>query len=304
MLNTNDIVINAWKNGIAVPAFNVPYPAMIQPVIAALVDQDAFGLVEVARIEWKRGAAVGPVEVMAEFRRWERPEYVRIHLDHIPVIDEDNCAVDYLAIIGDALQLGYQSVMVDGSRLELAGNIAATRRVVELAHAAGVPVEAELGAVLGHGDAPPPPYDELFASGLGFTRVDEAVHFVQETGCDWLSVAVGTIHGAFANPWAHEQKPAARLKLDLVKALGQATGVPLVLHGGSGVRQADVLEGVKRGIAKINIGSEIRKSYEATLGETGSLPAAQGAVYDRTGWLIRDYFGWSGTRQLVTGIQP
>lgn len=304
MLNTNDIVRRAWKSGIAIPAFNVPYPEMIQPVIAALVEQDAFGLVEVARLEWKRGAALGPAEIMVEFRHWERPEYVRIHLDHIPVIDEDNCAVDYLPIIQEALQLGYQSVMVDGSRLELADNIAATRRVVELAHAAGVPVEAELGAVLGHGDAPPPPYEELFASGLGFTQVDEAVRFVQETDCDWLSVAVGTIHGAFANAWANEQKPAARLKLDLVEELSQATGIPLVLHGGSGVRQADVLEGVKRGIAKINIGSEIRKAYEAALGERRSIPAAQDSVYDRTCWLIRDYFGWSGTRGSVTGSEP
>ena len=67
-----------------------------------------------------------------------------------------------------------------------------------MAHAADVPVEAELGAVLGHEAGPLPPYEELFASGLGFTDPAEAKRFVEETGCDWLSVAIGNIHGAIA----------------------------------------------------------------------------------------------------------
>jgi len=302
-MNSNEIVRSAQKAGIAIPAFNIPYLPMVQPVIQAVADQDCFALLEVARIEWLRGEAGGPAAVMAEFRRWERPEYVRLHLDHIPVVDEDQARVEYLPIISEAIGLGYQSVMVDASRLKLDDNIAATRQVVEIAHAAGVPVEAELGSVLGHGDVKPPPYEELFSAGIGFTRVEDARRFVQETGCDWLSVAVGTIHGPFANAWKDEKKPQARLKLDLVEELSQATGIPLVLHGGSGVRQSDLLEGVKRGIAKINVGTEIRQPYEITLRETGSVKAAQTAVYQRTSWLIGEYFGWAGTRDRVLGNQ-
>src|SRR5690606_9183044 len=107
------------------------------------------------------------------------------------VIDEDQEPVDYLAIVNEALRLGFDSVMVDGSRLRLEENIAATRQVAERAHRAGVPCEAELGAVMGHEEGPLPPYEELFASGRGFTDTDEARRFVQETGCDWLSVAIG-----------------------------------------------------------------------------------------------------------------
>ena len=294
-------VKNALAHGIAIPAFNVPYLPMVKPIIQAVVDTDSFAFLEVARIEWVRGQAGGPAAVMAEFRRWEQPAYVRLHLDHVPVIDETLARVDYLPIIEEALELGYHSVMVDGSRLDLEENIAVTREVVERAHAAGVPVEAELGAVLGHGDVKPPPYDELFAAGIGFTKVEEARRFVAETGCDWLSVAVGTIHGAFANAWENEAKPQARLKLDLIEELYRTTGVPLVLHGGSGVRQTDLLAGVRRGVGKINVASEIRKAYEEVLHQGGGPSAAEEAVYQRTCWLIREYYGWAGTRTKVTG---
>lgn len=300
-MKSAEYVKNALSHGIAIPAFNVPYQPMVKPIIQAVVDTDSFAFLEIARIEWVRGKAGGPAAVMAEFRRWEQPDYVRLHLDHVPVIDETLAKVDYLPIIEEALELGYHSVMVDGSRLDLEENIAVTRRVVEIAHAKGVPVEAELGAVLGHGDVKPPPYDELFEAGIGFTKVEEARRFVAESGCDWLSVAVGTIHGAFANAWENEAKPQARLKLDLIEQIHRATGVPLVLHGGSGVRQADLLEGVRRGVGKINVASEIRKAYEEVVRQGGSSSAAEKAVYRRTCWLIREYYGWSGTRTLVTG---
>ena len=84
--------------------------------------------------------------------------------------------------------------MIDASRLEFADNVRVTAEVVALAHP--VPVEAELGAVLGHEAGPLPPYEELFATGRGFTDVAQAAQFVAETGVDWLSVAIGNVHGA------------------------------------------------------------------------------------------------------------
>jgi fructose-bisphosphate aldolase class II len=300
MQGTNQIINNALKAGITIPAFNVPYLPMVEPVIRAVVDEDCFALIAVARLEWIKFEAQSLAAVIEEFARWDQPSYVRLHLDHVPVIDEDNLEVDYLRTIKEAIELGYQSVMVDGSRLDLEGNIAATRQVVDMAHQTGIPCEAELGAVLGHEAGPLPPYEELFESGMGFTGVEEAERFVQETDCDWLSVAIGNVHGAVSGALKDKKKVAARLNLDHLKLLHQATGIPLVLHGGSGVKQEYLLAAIKKGIAKVNVGTEIRQSYEATWRESEDVTAAQDAVYERTRWLIRDYFGLNGTRNMVT----
>ena len=299
MQSVATIISNALQAGVGIPAFNIPYLPMARPVIQAVADQDSFALIEVARLEWVKFESTSPAAVAAEFHRWDQPRHVRLHLDHIPVIDEDNQQVDYLGIIREALALGYQSVMVDGSRLSLEDNIKATRAVAELAHAAGVPVEAELGAVLGHEAGPLPPYDELFASGRGFTDVEEAKRFAQETGCDWLSVAIGNIHGAIAAGRRDQKKVQARLNLDRLEQLSQATGLPLVLHGGSGIRQEYLLDATKHGIAKINVGTEIRQAYETTLKESGRVEVAQQAVHDRTVSLLRDYFCIAGIRAKI-----
>ena len=301
MQNTSEIINNASKAGVAIPAFNVPYLPMVEPVIRAVVDQDSFALIETARLEWVKFESQGPSAVLEEFMKWNEPDYVRLHLDHVPVIDEDNLQVDYLSIIQEAIELGYPSVMVDGSRLNLERNIEATRQVVETAHKAGIPCEAELGAVLGHEAGPLPPYEELFESGLGFTDVGEAERFVRETACDWLSVAIGNIHGAVSGALKDKKKVEARLNLDHLERLRQATGIPLVLHGGSGVKREHLLAAIQKGIAKVNIGTEIRQAYESALRVSESVAAAQDAVYERTCWLIRDYFGLAGTRRLVTG---
>jgi len=301
MKNTGEIIRDARVSGVAMPAFNVPYLPMIEPVVQAVVDQDAFALIETARLEWIKFECQGPSAVMEEFTKWNDPDHVRIHLDHVPVIDEDRQRVDYLSIIQEAIELGYQSVMVDGSRLDLEENIEATRRVVEMAHGAGIPCEAELGSVIGHEVGPLPPYEELFASGLGFTDVGEAERFVKETGCDWLSVAVGNIHGAVSGVLKNKKKVQARLNLSHLEHLHRATGIPLVLHGGSGVKREHLQAALKRGITKVNIGTEIRQAYESARRASGTVTAAQDAVYERTSWLIQDYFGVAGSRELVAG---
>lgn len=296
MTTVAGIVRRAFRLGLVVPAFNIPYLPMMEPVVQAVVDEDAFALIETARLEWIKFEAQSAAAVAAEYNRWAKPGYVALHLDHVPVTDEDGLAVDYLLIIREALDLGYQSVMVDGSRLDLAANIEATRQVAELAHAANVPCEAELGAVLGHEAGPLPPYEELFASGKGFTKVDEARRFVQESGCDWLSVAVGNIHGAVSGVLKDQKKVEARLDLGHLDKLREATDVPLVLHGGSGIQRSYLLAAVKKGMAKVNVGTEIRQAYEIDLRESGSIAHAQEAVYTRTRSLLSEHFNLSGTR--------
>jgi ketose-bisphosphate aldolase len=298
------IVQNALQSGVAIPAFNVPYLPMIEPIIRAVVDQNSFAMIETARLEWVKFEAVGPEAVAHEFFRWQDPDHISLHLDHIPVIDEDGQQVDYLADIQRAIDLGYHSVMVDGSRLPLDENIAATRRVAEQTRKAGIPCEAELGAILGHEAGPLPPYDELFASGEGFTKVEEARRFVAESGCDWLSVAVGNIHGAISEGLKDQKKIPARLDLDHLQSLARAASVPLVLHGGSGIPQEYVLAAFKKGIVKINIATEIRQAYEAALNSTNKISAAQEAVYECTHWLIGAYFDLADSQPSVTQEVP
>jgi fructose-bisphosphate aldolase class II len=112
-------------------------------------------------------------------------------------------------------------------------------------------------------------------------------------------VAIGNIHGAIAVGQRDLKKVEARVNLERLEQLSAATGVPLVLHGGSGIRADSVRAATKHGIAKVNVGTEIRQVYEVALKESGSVVQAQQATYDRTVWLLRDYFGIAGVRAKV-----
>ncbi|MFZ0533620.1 MAG: class II fructose-bisphosphate aldolase [Anaerolineales bacterium] len=294
-----EIVHKAYSFGLAIPAFNIPYLPMMEPVVRAVIDSNSFALVAVARLEWLKFESRDLRSVAEEFAKWRNPDHVRLHLDHVPVIDEDDLHVDYLPIFREALALGYESIMIDGSRLPLDENIRATCQAVELAHAAGVPVEAELGAVFGHAAGQLPPYEELFASGKGFTDVGEAGQFVYATHCDWLSVAVGNIHGAIVAGQKDRKKVEARLDLDRLKELKIAAGIPLVLHGGSGIRQENVRLAMQDGIAKINVATEIRQTYEMAFREVGSISRAQDVVYTRTRWVLEEWLGVAGIQKAV-----
>ncbi len=292
-----DLMIRAFEARTIIPAFNIAHLSMLAPVVAALCETNAFGLVQVARPDWEKFGAGSMEEVRDEYERHKDDAHTGLHLDHVPVIDEDDLPVDYMPIIEQALALGYGSVMVDGSRLSLEENIAATARVVEVSHAAGVPVEAELGAVLGHEAGPLPPYEELFRSGQGFTDPDQAARFVQESGVDWLSVAAGSVHGAISGAAKDRKKVAARLNIEHLDRIREVTGVPLVLHGGSGIRKESVLDGVRHGIAKINIGTAIRQAYEGSIGE--SVEAAQEAVFATSVGLIRNELEIAGSADVL-----
>ncbi len=274
------IVKRARELKLALPAFNIPHVPMMESVVRALKDTGTFALIQVARLEWEKFESKSLEAIRDEYERVKDERFTRLHLDHVPVIDEDNLQVDYLPIIARALKAGYGSVMVDGSRLPFENNVAATKAVIKVAHAVGIPVEAELGAVLGHESGPLPPYEELFASGIGFTKPEDAERFVAETGVDWLSVSIGNIHGAIAGAAKSQKKPEARLDLDRLSIIAQLAKVPIVLHGGTGIRPDNVREGIKRGIAKINIGAAIRLAYESNIAKGAA--AAADAVYAAT----------------------
>ncbi|MCX6089423.1 MAG: class II fructose-bisphosphate aldolase [Candidatus Atribacteria bacterium] len=295
----SQIMKTAYVKHIIIPAFNIPYLPMVEPVIQALEDTECFALLEVARPDINRFEAKSFAAVKAEFDRFKDLAVTRMHQDHVPVIDEDGKAVDWKALISEALNLNYDSVMIDGSRLPIAENIAVTREVVNMAHPRGVQVEAELGAVLGHESGPLPPYDEIFASGKGFTSPDDAERFVRETGVDWLSVAIGNIHGAISGSAKDQKKVEARLNIDHLRKLADRTGIPLVLHGGSGVRKEYVLQAIHNGITKINVGTEIRQAYEKALRETNNVRETQGILKAKVRNILNEYYEMSHSARTL-----
>lgn len=156
------------------------------------------------------------------------------------------------------IRAGFTAVMVDGSHLPLAENSVLVRRVVDVAHAVGVSVEAELGRIGGTEDDV-----SVSEREATFTDPDTAARFVAETGCDALAVAVGTAHGVY--------KGEPKLDFERLRAIDGLVSVPLVLHGASGVPDDAIREAVRCGVRKINIDTELRLAFAAavrrTLGE-------------------------------------
>jgi len=302
-MNAKEAVSRALTHKTIIPAFNIPYLPMMEPVTRAIVDENAVAMVQVARLEWEKFESKSLEAVAEAYFPCAKEGYTLLHLDHVPAVDEDQKQVDFLPILKRALEAGYQSVMVDGSRLPLAENIAVTQKAASLAAPYGAAVEAELGAVAGHeGGGIGQTYEELFASKKGFTKTEEARRFAKEAGCDWLSVAAGSFHGAIAAATKHLKKPEARLDIDHIAELFEATGhMPLVLHGGSGIKQDYILRAIANGIAKINVATEIRQPYEFALEERpGDVAYAQDKVYERTRWVLRDFLRVSNSHDLLS----
>jgi fructose-bisphosphate aldolase class II/tagatose 1,6-diphosphate aldolase GatY/KbaY len=157
-----------------------------------------------------------------------------IHLDHATSLD----------LVERCLEAGFDSVMIDASEADFAQNVALTRKAVELARRTGANVEAELGFVAKLGQE---------ENSAGMTDPDEAARFVHETGVDSLAVAIGTAHGFY--------KATPSLDLERLSAIHARTGVPLVLHGGSGVGETAIRAAVARGICKVNVATETKDAF-------------------------------------------
>ena len=120
------------------------------------------------------------------------------------------------------------------------------------------------------------------------------MRFAKESGCDWLSVAVGSVHGAIADNLLDKKKPAAKLDVERIAQLREALDMPLVLHGGSGIENDYITRGIAAGIAKINVGTELRQPYERAMREKNDVEYAREAVYTRCRELIRDFLHTAG----------
>lgn len=173
---------------------------------------------------------------MANAAASELQNPIALHLDHGRSYD----------LAARCIDAGYTSVMIDGSKLPFTENCAITRRVVNLAHAAGVSVEGELGHVGQNSDS-----DDPIET---FTKPADAARFVEETNVDALAVAVGTAHGFY--------KGAVRIDFQRLKEISdKIPNTPLVLHGGSGVSAELLQQSIACGIRKINFGTELKNAF-------------------------------------------
>jgi fructose-bisphosphate aldolase class II len=229
---THDIVAAAYAKGRGVGAFNVIQLEHAEAIIAGAEAADLPVIVQISEnaVRYHGGLAALGTAALILARDSKLP--VVVHLDHAE--DED--------LIEEALELGFMSVMFDGSKLPWEENLARTAAVAKLCHRAGASVEAELGEVGGK--------DGAHAPGVR-TDPDEATRFVAATGVDSLAVAVGTSH-AMADR-------SAKVDLELIAALTAAVPVPLVLHGSSGVDDAGLQAAVRAGIRKVNIGTRLNQ---------------------------------------------
>ena len=170
------------------------------------------------------------------------PQPIALHVDH--------ASPEQLPLIQHALDLGFTSIMIDGSHLDFGANVEITARVVELCRRYGAGVEGELGAVAGE-EGVADTHSES-AEALPYTGADEAVRFIAATGVDALAIAVGTAHGIYTRePHIHYAT---------ICAIAALTPTPLVMHGATGVSDAAIQTSVAAGIRKINFFSGLLQS--------------------------------------------
>ena len=166
---------------------------------------------------------------------------VALHLDHGKKFED----------VKMATRAGFTSVMIDGASYDFEENIAFTKKAVDFAKGYGIPVEAELGAILGK-------EDDHVSEADSKTNPAQVKEFVERTGCDMLAVSVGNVHGL-------EDEP--RIDFDLLKKINEVSPVPLVIHGGSGIPDEHIQRMVAFNVAKINIASDLRQSYIKSVGK-------------------------------------
>jgi fructose-bisphosphate aldolase class II len=231
---TGEIVDAAAATGRGVGAFNVIQLEHAEALVAGAEAAGAPVVLQISENAVRYHGSLAPIGLATLAVARQSTTQVAVHLDHAESAD----------LVDEAVALGFTSVMFDASKLDYADNVRATAEVVRRCHAAGVHVEAELGEVGGK--------DGVHAPGAR-TDPDEARQFVEATGVDSLAVAVGSSH-------AMVTKDAA-LDFELIRRLREKVGVPLVLHGSSGVPDDDLTRAVAAGMTKINIATHLNIAF-------------------------------------------
>ena len=282
LVNTREMFAKAVAGGYAIPAFNFNNMEQLQAIIKAaatkrspVILQVSKGARSYANQTLLRYMAQGAVEYAKELG-WENPQIV-LHLDHGDTFETCKSCVD----------MGFSSVMIDGSALPYDENVALTKKVVEYAHQFDVTVEAELGVLAGV-------EDEVAAEESHYTRPEEVIDFTSKTGCDSLAISIGTSHGAYKfKPEQCTRDPKTGILIPpplafdvLAEIEKKLPGFPIVLHGSSsvpqeyvkiinenggklpdavGIPEEQLRKAAKSAVCKINIDSDSRLAMTAMI---------------------------------------
>ena len=273
LVNTREMFAKAIKGGYAIPAFNFNNMEQLQAIVKASVETKSPVILQVskgarnyANQTLLRYMAEGAVEYAKELG-CENPQIV-LHLDH----------GDSFELCKSCVDMGFSSVMIDGSHLPYEENVALTKKVVEYAHQYDVTVEGELGVLAGV-------EDEVCAEHHTYTNPEEVIDFATRTGCDSLAISIGTSHGAYKfKPEQCHVDPATFEVLDAV--MEKLPGFPIVLHGSSsvpqeyvdminkyggkleaaiGIPEDELRKAAKSAVCKINIDSDSRLAMTAAV---------------------------------------
>ncbi len=239
LINLKEILQIAEDKKFAIPAFNVYNLETVMGVLKAAEDCNSPVIMQGYSRLFTNGEAyfMAPI-VLAAAKATKVP--ICFHLDHGAGYPE----------VAKAVRYGCTGIMIDGSLYDFEKNVATTKAVCDICNGLGVPVEGELGHVGSTKD------DSM----CEYTHVDEAKEFVERTGVSALAVMVGTAHGRY--------KKAPKLDIERIKEIKEATGTPLVLHGGSGVPDEEIKAAVAAGIRKVNFSTDLCYSFLDTIFET------------------------------------
>jgi len=240
LVDPRPVVTAARAGGYGVGAFNVTLIEHAEAIVNGAERAGAPVVLQLSENAVRYHGALAPIAAATLRIAQSASVPVAVHLDH----------AESTGLVRQAVELGFTSVMYDGSVLPLEENLATTREMVRLCHAAGIAVEAELGAIGGKGGAHTP--------GVR-TDPGEAAEFVAATGVDWLAVAVGSSHAMATRD--------AKLDLELIGRIAAAVPVPLVLHGSSGVADSNLTDAVRAGMTKVNVATHLNKVFTARVRE-------------------------------------
>ena len=268
LVTSKEMFKKSIKEGFAIGAFNINNMEFVQAIMDAATNQNSPVILQTSSSAIKY-ARIPYLKNMVEAGLEEHDIPVVLHLDHGPDFETCKLCVDS----------GYTSVMFDGSKYDFETNVKLTKQVVDYAHDHGVVVEAELGKLAGIEDDV-----NVAANDAMYTDPEQALEFVQRTGCDSLAIAIGTSHGAY------KFKGEARLRFDILeKVKSLMPDVPIVLHGAStvipeyvemcnkyganmpgakGVPDEMLHEASQRGVSKINVDTDLRLAMTAGIRKT------------------------------------
>lgn len=240
IVNGYDLIAYAKKQNVMLPAFNTTNLEMTKAIIEGLNDVHMPGMIQISSNNLHLSDANMIAAMVRKFLKGTDTP-IGLHLDHGKSFEDVKACVD----------AGFTSIMVDASDQDFEGNIREVQRTVEYCHFYHIPVEAELGAIMGKED------DD---SNEADCKTDPSLvkEFVERTGCDMLAVSIGNVHGLDVTP---------KVDLELLKKIAEVSPVPLVLHGGSGIPFKQVQAMKEYHMIKVNYGSDLRHAYIKTFGE-------------------------------------